>query len=81
MPEIREQVRWFVGKMEEQLQANEYKGGWDDSPFEWLVVKLAEETGEVAEAVIKGLSLERLIKECADVANIAMMIADLARKL
>lgn len=32
MPEIREQVRWFVGKMEEQLQANEHKGGWGDSP-------------------------------------------------
>lgn len=77
----RQEVEWFAGEMEKRLKANDHKGGWEDCSLEWLVAKLAEETGEVAAIVIKhGSWKEKVIKEAADVANVAMMIADLARQ-
>ncbi|MCG8400087.1 MAG: hypothetical protein MJA84_00655 [Firmicutes bacterium] len=77
---IREEVRWFTRLMEERLQANDHKGGWENCSLEWLVIKLTEEVGEVAALICKhDLCREKIIKEAADVANMAMMIADQAR--
>jgi NTP pyrophosphatase (non-canonical NTP hydrolase) len=82
---IRPEVLEFAHEMESELYANEKKGGWTECDFEYLFNRLKEEVGELPEAIHKwqkkeGASLPNLVSECADVANFAMMIADIARK-
>lgn len=85
--DAREAVRWFANEMEKKLIANDYKGGWENSDQFQLFNKLRqEECSELLEAMIDSklpvdpTALENIIEEAADVANLAMMIADLARK-
>ena len=73
---VREPVLWFAGMMESKLQENDHKGGWDNCTFQYLFQKLDEEVKELTTCI----SEEKAIQEAADVANIAMMIADRARK-
>jgi hypothetical protein len=76
---VRPLVRWFAEQMESALQRNDHKGGWhNDDP-----AKLAERiVGEYAELeIVLGGPLNRkgwlrVIEEAADVANMAMMVAD-----
>jgi hypothetical protein len=73
---VREPVLWFAGMMESKLQENDHKGGWDNCTFQYLFQKLDEEVKELTTCI----SEEKAIQEAAGVANIAMMIADRARK-
>lgn len=79
--ELRPEVRAFAEAMEAQLRANDHKPGWkNDSAFS-LLVRLQEEKDELLEAVSCGRIgspewAKRVVKETADVANFAMMIAD-----
>lgn len=78
--EIRDEVKWFAEEMEKSLRENDWKGGWKDCSIGWLIVKLAEEVGELATMFINAdLGEQEVIKEATDVANVAMMIADIAR--
>jgi NTP pyrophosphatase (non-canonical NTP hydrolase) len=87
---IRSEVAWFAEKMEEKLRENDSKGGWDNCDIAWLLKRLREETTELAEVIavyeedtrgIPGVySAHKTMSECADVANFAMMIADLVRR-
>jgi NTP pyrophosphatase (non-canonical NTP hydrolase) len=81
---VRESVKWFSEQMESKLKENDKKGGWDNCNIYWLIGRLKEETNELLNAVDLhrdlGASKENIIKESADVANFAMMIADIARK-
>lgn len=85
-------VSLFALTMEQGLRKNDYKGGWLDCELEYLRDKLTEEKRELIQAVKKhednyysanqsiDMSLmQRVIDEAADVANIAMMIADVVR--
>lgn len=71
----RKEVKWFAKQIEGQLQANDYKGGWDDCSIEYLFQKLVEEVGELA-AILNGVREGNIIKESADIGACAMMIAD-----
>lgn len=81
---VREPVQWFAEQMERKLRENEHKGGWDDCNLYWLIQRIREETNELVHAVDLhrdlGASKENIIREAADVANLAMMVADIARK-
>jgi len=72
--------------MEMVLRENDYKGGWVDCSPTWLLAKLLEEIGELGQEINEGMdSASDTIflplggvhtkKECADIANIVMMIA------
>lgn len=87
--ELENSLKEFNSRMAHQLDKNDHKGGWrDESPY-WLVTKLTEELGEVAVAlenansttlippILEGQLIE-LYMECADVANMAFLIADAA---
>jgi NTP pyrophosphatase (non-canonical NTP hydrolase) len=87
---IRKKVAWFSELMEKELVENIYKGGWDDANLLWLQARLSEELGELSRllvrfhwptgGVISGENTtvkRRAIEEAADVANFAMMIADI----
>jgi NTP pyrophosphatase (non-canonical NTP hydrolase) len=82
--EVRESVKWFAEQMENKLKENDKKGGWDDCNIYWLIQRIREETNELLSAVNLnrdlGATKENIIGEAADVANFAMMIADIARK-
>ena len=72
---LRPEVQWFAGIMESKLQQAD---GWKDENALWLFERLVQEVFELHEALIKTTySEEDVIKECADVANFAMMIADI----
>ncbi len=70
---MRKEVKLFAEQMEIALQRNDHKGGWDNCSFEYLFTRLIEEVGEISQAARNG---DPITKECADVANFAMMIAD-----
>lgn len=70
----------FALKMEAKLDKNRHKGdaeGWrKDDPFA-LHERLCQESNELSDAIGLG-SAEQITAEAADVANFAMMIADVA---
>lgn len=90
---VRPVVQWFAEQMEAKLKANDHKTGWLKDEPESLLKRLNHERKELANAIawravdvgrsadegVKfiDVSNEAIIKEAADVANFAMMIADL----
>jgi NTP pyrophosphatase (non-canonical NTP hydrolase) len=72
--------------MERLLRYNEHKGHWGNLSLRYLMRRAQEELDEAKEALQKYSRTShkhrdpsKLIDECADVANIVMMIADNAR--
>ena len=80
--ELRAEVRWFAQQMELQLRANDWKGGWHNDGPAPLYGMLRQEMQELAYAIFPRCEeeAERIVKEAADVANFAMMIADNAQR-
>ena len=78
----RPEVEKFADLMEQVLQDNDWKGGWANYSMQWLFLKLIEEVAElgflVREPNIYNPERQRemIKRESADIANIAMMIAD-----
>jgi NTP pyrophosphatase (non-canonical NTP hydrolase) len=84
----------FAGRMLRVLRDNAtQKPGHRDLDPLYLTVKLLEEAGEVGKMIrlatdyrtnswqpLSVQRAERIARECADVANIAMMLADLAHE-
>lgn len=87
----RKEITWFASEMEAKLRENDHKGHWaDGNTVEELLPRIMDERDELLLAV-HGLDLDgpkeklsskdacEIIRECADIANFAMMIADLVR--
>jgi len=74
----RNEVVIFADAMEAKLKENDHKQHWSSMPMQYLIGRLAEEQEELREA-IEGENSEEILKEAADVANFAMMIADVAK--
>lgn len=62
--------------MSEKLQENVHKGGWEHDSVASLLTRLFEEAYEICESVRVGMPARSVYRECADVANFAMMIAE-----
>lgn len=83
----RREVEAFADAMEAQLRANDHKGGWKMDKPEDLFVRLTEEASELDHEIAQKYIRETLfdpsevVKEAADVANFAMMIADVCGAL
>ena len=71
----RAEVVMLACAMEARLRANEYKGGWKEMRAGWLLNLLRVEVEELCEALDTRGPAE-VWHEAADVANFAMMIAD-----
>ncbi len=88
LPRPRSTVRRFAISMEQKLLENDHKGGWDTESWKYLADRLRDEVKELR-AVLNGRSghaagAERrrmVTREAADVANFAMMIADIYGEL
>jgi hypothetical protein len=75
-------VRWFAECMEATLRRNDHKGGWQDDTPERLSERIGQEWAELEERLGKRQSPQNhlaIIGEAADVANMAMMVADWSR--
>ena len=73
-------VEAFADEMQRQLNKNRRKGGWREDSLRALLGRLYEEADELEEEIVADLDPDRIRKEAADVANFAMMIADVARQ-
>lgn len=60
--------------MKAKIDRDLYKGTWENIPLEELLKLLEDEVEELREAVLLEPN-ENIIKEAADVANFALMIA------
>ena len=86
---VRQAVLWFARMMEDKLAEHDDSPGWEDCDPAWLFKRLTEEAAELRAEVNllevfhthsdDGASDEqrlRVASEAVDVANFAMMIAD-----
>lgn len=82
VPAWRPEVRAFADLMEAQLKANDHKPGWKGDDPNALWSRLSDEALELTEEVGDSARDPILVgKEAADVANFAMMIADVCGAL
>lgn len=75
---LRSEVQQFAHLMESTLRANESKGTWKGCDLLWLLERLEEEVSEVKRAITEHEVGLHIACEAADVANFAMMIADVS---
>ena len=78
---LRPWVNSFAVEMERKLQKNRHKGdrdGWKREPADWLLARLRDEVEELAATLRVSCPRADIRGECADVANFAMMISDVA---
>lgn len=91
---LRAEVAAFAGAMEAKLRENDHKGGWKECNLTYLETRLREEMRELtslfqawhlAGSGFMGYRRDevnaKIIREAADVANFAMMIADVCGAL
>ena len=83
--ELRPQVAAFAQLMERKLRSHDSgrgKRGWKIASHRWLYNRLRQELNELAYAIAKPpVDQSRAAMECVDVANFAMMIADVLGQL
>jgi len=81
---LRDDLAWFANKMELVLRCNDHKSHWTNLTPQQLYTRLQQETHELAQEMERYGTLDggawKIIKEAADVANFAMMIADVMYK-
>lgn len=87
---MRDEVKWFADRMEQKLRRNDGKGGWKTCNPKYLQKRIEEEFREMTDCMsavgtaiffhgkVSDAFIEEFIGECADIANFAMMLADLA---
>ena len=76
---IDQDMATLVEIMKEKLEENSFKGTWENMDNEDLFSYLRFETVELSDAIFSEPD-EAIIRECADIANFAMMIAGNARR-
>lgn len=74
----RIEVTTFADAMERKLRANEHKGHWANEDILYLMRRMNDEVVELKRAIGSGGAV---LDEAADVANFAMMIADVCGAL
>lgn len=78
---MREALKFFAKKMEEELKKNEFRGSWRDQNPEMVLSKLWDEVYDLDDQVENYLDgkgdRDQILKEAVDVANYAMFVADI----
>ena len=77
---MRKQVQRFAEEMEKVLAIHDnFKGGYQSCTNGYLYRRLMEESAELFQAIFEKDAMrggKNVVRECVDVANFAMMIAD-----
>lgn len=75
----RKAITSFALAMMGKLQMNMHKGGWENDSPHALISRVYEEVSEVEDEAAmygtQGFDIRKLVMECADVANMAAMVA------
>lgn len=69
----------FTAIMWVKLRENAHKRHWSELPSQWLLGRIKDELQELQDAILAGDPVA-IRREAADVANLAMMVADNAEK-
>ena len=77
---INTSVLWFSAKMKDELLKHLDRPGWQGESLGYLRERLEEEFQELDDLMATIPERKDVISECADIANFAMMIADIYRK-
>ena len=75
----RPEVVWFADAMERKLRENDHKRHWTGMGMQYLSMRLTQERKELYAAIASG-DPTLVLDEAADIANFAMMVADVARR-
>ncbi len=78
-PTPRPTVQWFARHMESRLRVNDKNRGWDDDGVTYLLEQIRNEWWELCDVIDGDLGVDVIIGECGDVANYALMLADVVR--
>lgn len=73
--ERREVLSWFNDVQLSKLIENTHKGTWKEKSIEFLLKRLKQEIVELEHALELGNHNE-IFRECGDIGNFAMFIAD-----
>lgn len=74
---MSEEILKFALHMQKELDNNNNKKiGWWGLSDKWIINRIKQETKELENAVKKNLPMEKIISECADIANFAMFLVD-----
>lgn len=73
----RSEVIWFSEQMELKLAKNDHRPGWKDATYEYLLELMREHADKLERSILNG-NHAQVILDAADVANFAMMIADIS---
>lgn len=71
------EMKMFTDAMKTKLAANQHKGKWEGVNLEELLQRIVDEVDELRQAIKGGNAIEIML-EAADIANFAMMAADVA---
>ena len=71
---LRPEVQWFAERMEVKVRSNDWKGCWQNMTPTEILARIREDTDEL-EDVLRGGAVNVML-EAVDVANFAMMLAD-----
>lgn len=66
----------FADDMEQRLRENDHKGGWSGGSKQHMANILAKATGDLLQSLKDNQTVQHVTTRAADVANIAMMIAN-----
>ena len=69
----------FACNMQQELDNNDHKSGWEGLSPQWIIHRIKQETNELERAIKNKRLRKKIISECADIANFAMMLADNTR--
>ena len=73
---FRPELVKFMVVCEAKLRENDNKNHWSGETMEYLHRRLYDEFGELKRAIKAKKPATDIFRECADIANFAMMIAD-----
>jgi len=74
---LRDELAAFAVECERKLRKNDHKGHWESCTVSYLLRRLGEEKAELVHAIKEKRSRAVVMAEAADVANFAMMVADI----
>ena len=74
--EMSLEILRFAVNMQQELDNNDYKTGWENLSPSWIIHRIKQETKELEKAIKEKHLKRKIISECADIANFVMMLAD-----
>jgi hypothetical protein len=73
--ELRPEVRAFAEAMETKMLANDHRGGWDATDYDYIWTEIHRHLGKMTLHVYQ--DRDKILPDAADVANLCMILCDI----